>query len=60
MFALLGTFVRREQDTDFPSHVQWDFTENCLLQFLYRIAVFASLVTSVMSLAWKILKHVQK
>ena len=60
MFVLLGTIVQREQDTDFPIHVQRDFTENCRLQFLYRIAVFASLVTSVIPLAWKILKYVQK
>lgn len=59
MFVLLGTIVQREQDTDFPMAVQWDFTENCLLQCLYRIAAFASLVTSAMSLAWQILKYVQ-
>jgi len=55
MFVLLGTIAQREQDTDFPIHVLWDFTENCLLQFPYRIAVFASLVTSVIPLAWQIL-----
>jgi len=60
IFVLLATIAQREQDTDFPIHVRWDFTENCLLQFLCRIAVFASLVTSARSLVWKILKYVQK
>ena len=47
MFVLLGTTVLREQGTDFLIRVQWDFTENFLLQFLSRIAVFASPVTFV-------------
>ena len=48
MSALPVTTVPRELVTDLHIRVQWDFTESFLLRCQYRIAVFASRVTSVM------------
>lgn len=58
--ARLVITAQRELGTDFHILAQWDFTENCLLQCQFRIAVFASLVTTVMNWAWQIQKHVQR
>lgn len=57
--AHLVTTVLRELAIGFHIHVQWDFTGNYLLLLVFRIAVFASLDTSVTKGAWKIQKHVQ-
>jgi len=60
MCARLVITAQRELGTDFHILAQWDFTENCLLQCQFRIAVFASLVTTAMNWAWQIQKHVQR
>ena len=60
MCALLVTTVPRELVTDFHIRVQWDFTESFLLRCRYRIAVFASQVTSVMKKAWQLPKTVRR
>lgn len=49
MSALPVTTVPRELVTDLHIRVQWDFTESFLLRCRYRIAVFASRVTTVMN-----------
>ena len=49
MSALPVTTVLRELVTDLHIRVQWDFTESFLLRCRYRIAVFASRVTTVMN-----------
>lgn len=58
MSALPVTTVPRELVTDLHIRVQWDFTESFLLRCRYRIAVFASRVTTVMNWAFQLLKTV--